>query len=47
MGKLSDYFAQSFPPKPAFRVADIPDLEGKVIIVTGMGIDFAGPQGGD
>jgi len=35
MGKLGDYFAQSFPPKPTFGVADIPDLEGKVIIVTG------------
>lgn len=36
MGKFGDYISQSFPPKPAFSVADIPDLEGKVIIVTGM-----------
>jgi hypothetical protein len=28
-------FSQSFPPKPHFTVDDIPDLSGKVIIVTG------------
>ena len=36
MGKLWEYLAQAFPPKPKFRVEDIPDLSGKVIVVTGM-----------
>ncbi|KAJ7619150.1 NAD-binding protein [Mycena polygramma] len=35
MGNISAYFAQSFPPKSKFAVDDIPDLTGKVIIVTG------------
>ncbi|KAJ6503408.1 NAD-binding protein [Mycena vitilis] len=35
MGNISAYFAQSFPPKSKFTVDDIPDLTGKVIIVTG------------
>jgi hypothetical protein len=26
---------EAFPPKPTFSVDDIPDLSGKVIIVTG------------
>lgn len=29
------YLADLFPPKPTFKVEDIPDLTGKVIIVTG------------
>lgn len=28
-------FSQFFPPKSTFSVSDIPDLTGKVIIVTG------------
>ncbi|KAK1232740.1 short-chain alcohol dehydrogenase [Marasmius sp. AFHP31] len=35
MGVLLDYLAQSFPPKSKFNVEDIPDLTGKVIVVTG------------
>ncbi|KAJ7207900.1 NAD(P)-binding protein [Mycena pura] len=35
MGALRDYLAQSFPPESKFKVEDIPDLTGKVIIVTG------------
>lgn len=35
MGNIGSYFAQSFPPKSKFKVEDIPDLTGKVIIVTG------------
>ncbi|KAL0059084.1 short-chain alcohol dehydrogenase [Marasmius tenuissimus] len=35
MGALFDYLAQSFPPKSKFNVEDIPDLTGKVIVVTG------------
>lgn len=32
---LSQLYDQSHPPKPTFSVEDMPDLEGKVIIVTG------------
>ncbi|KAF5382757.1 hypothetical protein D9615_002891 [Tricholomella constricta] len=32
---VSSIFTQSLPPKPAFSVDDIPDLAGKVVIVTG------------
>ncbi|KAJ7170001.1 hypothetical protein C8R46DRAFT_220507 [Mycena filopes] len=35
MGTLFSYIAQSFPPKSKFTVDDIPDLTGRVIIVTG------------
>ncbi|KAJ6546641.1 hypothetical protein DFH09DRAFT_926935 [Mycena vulgaris] len=35
MGLLFSAIGQSFPPKPNFSVADIPDLTGQVIIVTG------------
>ncbi|KAF7375389.1 NAD(P)-binding protein [Mycena sanguinolenta] len=40
MGNLISDFKQNVPPKPKFSVDDIPDLSGKVIIVTGanMGI---------
>jgi len=34
--KLWEYFGQAFPPKPKFRIEDIPDLRGKVTVVTGM-----------
>ena len=34
--KLWEYFDQAFPPKPKFRIEDIPDLRGKVTVVTGM-----------
>ena len=36
MAKIREYFAQAFPPKPKFRIEDIPDLSDKVIVVTGM-----------
>ncbi|PPQ73153.1 hypothetical protein CVT26_014819 [Gymnopilus dilepis] len=35
MGIVSSLISQSFPPKSKFTVDDIPDLSGKVIIVTG------------
>ncbi|KAJ7575085.1 hypothetical protein C8J56DRAFT_29154 [Mycena floridula] len=35
MGALSDIIAQSFPPTPKFTAANVPDLDGQVIIVTG------------
>ncbi|KAG6857168.1 hypothetical protein H0H87_008738, partial [Tephrocybe sp. NHM501043] len=35
MGIVASIFAESYPPKPTFSVDHIPDLEGKVIIVTG------------
>ncbi|KAI0058521.1 NAD(P)-binding protein [Artomyces pyxidatus] len=35
MGNLLSAAAQSFPPKPKWGVDDIPDLTGKVTIVTG------------
>ncbi|RDB24292.1 hypothetical protein Hypma_008796 [Hypsizygus marmoreus] len=35
MGNIGSYFAESFPPKSKFNVEDIPDLTGKVVIVTG------------
>ena len=34
-GQIPSAFAQSFPPKSRFTVDDIPDLSGKVILVTG------------
>ena len=35
MGATLSVFEQSFPPKPTWGVNDIPDLTGKVILVTG------------
>ncbi|KAI0051997.1 NAD(P)-binding protein [Auriscalpium vulgare] len=35
MGGLWSTIAESFPPKPTWGVDDIPDLTGKVVIVTG------------
>jgi len=35
MGQIPSVFSQSFPPKSRFTFNDIPDLSGKVIIVTG------------
>ncbi|KAF8266753.1 NAD(P)-binding protein [Lactarius quietus] len=35
MGGILSVFKQSFPPKPTWGVNNIPDLTGKVIIVTG------------
>jgi retinol dehydrogenase 12 len=35
MGITYSLFTQTFPPKTKFNVEDIPDLTGKVIIVTG------------
>ncbi|KAF8267006.1 hypothetical protein EI94DRAFT_85817 [Lactarius quietus] len=35
MGGILSVFKQSFPPKPTWGVNNIPDLTGKVIIITG------------
>jgi len=35
MGNFASYIAQSFPPKPKFGPENVPDLTGKVIVVTG------------
>ena len=35
MGATLSILEQSFPPKPTWGVSDIPDLTGKVILVTG------------
>ncbi|KAG9309544.1 hypothetical protein JVU11DRAFT_10522 [Chiua virens] len=35
MSVLKSWISEAFPPKPTFDVQDIPDLTGKVIIVTG------------
>ncbi len=35
LGKLYDVYAQTYPPKSKFATHDIPDLSGKVMIVTG------------
>ena len=35
MGVLFSLINEAFPPKTKFNVDDIPDLTGKVIIVTG------------
>jgi len=35
MGSILSYINQSYPPKPRWTAEDIPDLTGKVVIVTG------------
>jgi hypothetical protein len=35
MGVMLSFINEAFPPKSEFKVQDIPDLSGKVIIVTG------------
>jgi retinol dehydrogenase-12 len=35
MGNIASLFAQTFPPQSKFSLENIPDLTGKVIIVTG------------
>ncbi|KAG6854132.1 hypothetical protein C0991_010296 [Blastosporella zonata] len=35
MGNIYSFYNEGFPPKSAFSVDDIPDLSGRVIIVTG------------
>jgi hypothetical protein len=35
MGILFSLVSQSFPPASKYSVNDIPDLDGKIIIVTG------------
>ncbi|KAH8110293.1 NAD(P)-binding protein [Phellopilus nigrolimitatus] len=35
MGAVSSFISESWPPKSHFNVEDIPDLSGKVVIVTG------------
>jgi hypothetical protein len=35
MGGFLSVMKDAFPPKPTFKVDDIPDLKGKVVIVTG------------
>lgn len=36
MGSILSLIQQSYPPKPRWGVDDIPDLSGKVVIVTGV-----------
>jgi hypothetical protein len=33
--EIATFIADLFPPKPTFKPEDIPDLTGKIIIVTG------------
>jgi retinol dehydrogenase-12 len=40
MGALLSVAQQSFPPHPTWGVDDIPDLTGKVAIVTGVFINL-------
>lgn len=35
MGIVHSMYSESFPPKSKFSTADIPDLSGKIMIVTG------------
>jgi hypothetical protein len=35
MGNVSSIFEQNFPPPPRWSVDEIPDLSGKVFVVTG------------
>ncbi|EJD45542.1 NAD(P)-binding protein [Auricularia subglabra TFB-10046 SS5] len=35
---MGGFWSQSFPPKPQWTAADIPDLSGKVVLVTGANI---------
>jgi hypothetical protein len=35
MGNLPSFINESFPPKSKFRLEGIPDLTGKIVIVTG------------
>ena len=36
MGNILTFLNQSFPSKTKWTVDDIPDLTGKVVVVTGM-----------
>ena len=36
MGNFISFIKQAYPPKPTWEVDDIPDLTGKVVIVTGV-----------
>jgi len=35
MGKWADFLSQSYPPASEFNEADVPDLSGKVFLITG------------
>ena len=35
MGSVLAVIRENLPPKSTFKVDDVPDLEGKVIIITG------------
>ena len=35
LGAIKPYFDQHYPPAPKYTEDDVPDLSGKVIIVTG------------
>jgi retinol dehydrogenase 12 len=39
MSAALSFFHDVFPPRPTFSVDDIPDLTGKVIMVTGGNAD--------
>ena len=39
-GELCALFSQVFPPRAAFGVDQIPDLTGRVVIVTGQSLHF-------
>ena len=37
MSGIKTWLTEAFPSKPTFDIDDIPDLTGKVIVVTGAG----------
>ncbi|TFK24393.1 hypothetical protein FA15DRAFT_417920 [Coprinopsis marcescibilis] len=47
MGIVASVIDESFPPKSKFNVDDIPDLSGKVVIVTGANSEWLTKNGYD